>query len=204
MTTIGSAHRILISMDKRNQQRLLRVCVDMDEVIADTLGEHIERYNREHQQTVTKADLTGKWLWQIVQQEHQESLEEILRAEDFFADLPVMAHSQRVLEEMQKHYEVFIASAAMEVPTSFTAKFRWLKRHFPFIAPSHMVFCGDKAILNADYLIDDNPRQFRRFQGEGILFSSPHNAMVQGFRRVDSWLDVESLFLGAEAPYQRG
>jgi len=44
-------------------------------------------------------------------------------------------------------------------------------------------------------LIDDNPRQLRRFQGEGILYSSPHNAGVTGFKRVNDWLDVEKLFL---------
>jgi 5'(3')-deoxyribonucleotidase len=57
------------------------------------------------------------------------------------------------------------------------------------------VFCGDKSILRADYLIDDNPRQLRRFDGEGILYSSPHNKYVTEFRRVNDWLEVEALFL---------
>jgi 5'(3')-deoxyribonucleotidase len=101
-----------------------------------------------------------------------------------------------VLEKLQTRYEVFIATAAMEVPSSFNAKFKWLAEHFPFIPASHIVFCGDKGILRGDFLIDDNPRQLRRFQGEGILFSSPANAFVEGFRRVESWLDVERMFLG--------
>jgi len=83
------------------------------------------------------------------------------------------------------------------VPSSFAAKFRWLERHFPFLPPSHIVFCGDKGIIDADYLIDDNPRQFRRFRGEGILFTSPHNKLIKGYRRVNNWLDVEELFLGS-------
>jgi 5'(3')-deoxyribonucleotidase len=57
------------------------------------------------------------------------------------------------------------------------------------------VFCGDKGILNADYLIDDQPLHFRRFKGEGILFTAPHNLHVTGLRRVDNWLQVERLFL---------
>ena len=107
-----------------------------------------------------------------------------------------MPESQRVLQRLQMNYEVFIATAAMEVPTSFQAKYRWLAKHFPFIPASHIVYCGDKSILRADYLIDDNPRQLRRFKGEGILFSSPHNAGVTGYRRVRDWLEVEELFLG--------
>jgi 5'(3')-deoxyribonucleotidase len=97
---------------------------------------------------------------------------------------------------LQQNYEVFIATAAMEIPTSFAQKYRWLEKHFPFISPAQIVYCGDKGILRADYLIDDNPRQLRRFEGTGILYSSPHNAKVTGFKRVKNWLEVEKLFLG--------
>jgi 5'(3')-deoxyribonucleotidase len=173
-----------------------RICVDMDEVMADALGEHLTRYNRDYDEQITIADLEGKWLWDVVSIDRHHSLESYLRSEDFFEELAVMPDSQRVLQRLQLNYEVFIATAAMEVPTSFQQKFRWLGRHFPFIPASHIVYCGDKSILLADYLIDDNPRQLRRFQGEGILYSSPHNVGVKGFKRVKDWLEVEKLFLG--------
>lgn len=172
------------------------ICVDMDEVIADALGEHIERYNRDFGSDLKVEDLHGKWIWDYVPAARVDRLVDYLRSDDFFAVLKVMPESQRVLERLQSCYEVFIATAAMEVPTSFNAKFEWLQQHFPFIPPSHTVFCGDKGILRGDYLIDDNPRQLKRFHGEGILFSSPANAFVTGFRRVNDWLDVEKMFLG--------
>ena len=172
-----------------------RIAIDMDEVLADTLGEHILRYNRDHDEAITKADLEGKWLWEIVSVDRQERLEGYLRSEDFFEDLEVMADSQRVVKDLAMQYEVFIATAAMEFPNSFGPKFRWLRRHFPFLPPTHFVFCGDKSILKADYLIDDQPLHFRRFSGEGILFSAPHNMNVTGYRRVDSWQQVEDLLL---------
>ena len=168
----------------------------MDEVIADAVAEHLFRYNRDHNEQITKADLVGKWLWQVVSSDRHDALEAYLRSEDFFAVLEVMPESQRVIARLQERYEVFIATAAMEVPTSFTAKYHWLERHFRNIPASHMVFCGDKGILDADFLIDDNPRQLTRFGGEGILYSAPHNVAVTGFRRVADWLEVERMFLG--------
>ena len=171
------------------------ICVDMDEVIADALGEHLTRYNRDFAERLTPADLNGRWLWDVVPHDRQQQLVDYMLSEDFFAVLGVMPHAQRVLARLQEQYEVYIATAAMEVPTSFNAKFKWLEEHFPFIPASHIVFCGNKSILQADYLIDDNPRQLRLFKGEGILFSSPANAFVTGFRRVRDWLEVESLFL---------
>ena len=172
------------------------ICVDMDEVIADALGEHLLRYNRQFSSNVTVEDLHGQWIWDYVPEERQAALYEYMVSEDFFEVLKVMPEAQRVIQRLQERYDVFIATAAMEVPSSFNAKFRWLGKHFPFIRPSRIVFCGDKSILHGDYLIDDNPRQLRLFRGEGILFSSPANVGVSGFRRVNNWLDVEKMFLG--------
>ena len=162
--------------------------------MADTVAEHVRRYNEEFSESLSAADMDGKWLWQVVPTERHPQLIAFLEDPDFFGDLPLMKDAQRVLERLSKNHELFVASAAMEVPKSFAAKFRWMAKHFPFIPPSHTVFCGDKSILNADYLIDDNPRQLRAFRGEGLLFSAPHNRYETGWRRVKDWRDVERFF----------
>ena len=166
----------------------------MDEVMADTVAEHLRRYNSDFGTKLTHTDLQGNWLWQIVPAEHHPVLEGYMREPEFFGDLIVMPDAQRVLERLHTDHEVFIASAAMEVPMSFAAKFQWMGRHFPFIPPSHIVFCGDKSILKADFLIDDNPRQLRAFQGEGLLFTAPHNHGITQWTRVDNWQAVEDYF----------
>ncbi len=173
---------------------MARVCVDMDEVMADTVAEHLRRYNADFGASIRREDLDGKWLWQVVPVEHHPALIAYLNEPEFFGNLIVMPESQRVLKRLSRDHEVFVASAAMEVPMSFAAKFRWMERHFPFIAPSHTVFCGDKSILAADYLIDDNPRQLRAFRGEGLLFTAPHNLGLTEWNRMDDWLAVERFF----------
>jgi 5'(3')-deoxyribonucleotidase len=172
-----------------------RIAVDMDEVLADALGEHIRLYNRDFGANLTKADLKNNWLSDVVPEEQRIAVSEYLHTAEFFADLEVMEDSQRVMRRLSEHYEVFIASAAMAFPNSFAPKFRWLKRHFPWVRPSHIVFCGDKGILAADYLIDDMPWNLERFGGEGILFTAPHNLGYQGFRRVKKWREIEEIFL---------
>lgn len=184
----------------RAPQAQLRIAVDMDEVMADAVAENLLRYNRAFSEQITRADLEGKGIWEVVHPSRHATIEGFLRSEDFFAVLAVMPDAVRVMKALQQRYEVFIATAAMEVPTSFTAKYEWLGRHFPFIPASNIVFCGDKSILRADYLIDDNPRQLRLFSGKGILFHAHHNIAVSGFPRVKSWLEVESMFLESEPP----
>jgi 5'(3')-deoxyribonucleotidase len=166
----------------------------MDEVMADTLSEHLRRYNAEFDEQIGKEDLYGKGLWDVVSNDRQADLRAILDAEDFFADLPIFPHAQQVLRDLSMRFEIYIATSAMTVPTSFNAKYRWLQAHFPFLPPTHYVFCGDKGILHADYLIDDLPRNLLRFQGTGLLFSAPHNQTATGFIRVNGWLEVADYF----------
>ena len=173
-----------------------RICVDMDEVMADTLAEHLRRYNQTFDEDVTPEDLAGKGLWEIAPLDRQTQLRAFLDAEDFFEVLDVIPDSQTVLEDLSKRFEVFIATQAMAVPNSLGPKYRWLQRHFPFIPPTHYVFCGNKSILRADFLIDDQPRNLVRFEGQGLLYTAPHNLAATGFARVNNWREVAEYFAG--------
>jgi 5'(3')-deoxyribonucleotidase len=143
---------------------------------------------------VTPGDLAGKGLWEIAPLDRQQQLRAFLDAEDFFEDLALMPGAQQVLERLSTRFEIFIATQAMAVPNSLGPKYRWLQRHFPFIPPSHYVFCGSKSILRADYLIDDQPRNLLRFEGQGLLYSAPHNLADTGFLRVNNWQEVAQYF----------
>jgi 5'(3')-deoxyribonucleotidase len=171
----------------------LRIAIDMDEVMADALAEHLRRYNARFGVEVGVADLRGQHLSQWIPPAHRDALEEMLDA-SFFADLPVLAGCQEVVRELSSRHDVYIVTAAMDVPSSFDAKFRWLQRHFPFVPPDNIVFCGDKGIIDADYLIDDRPRHFERFKGRPLLFSAPHNAGETRYPRVDTWQDIRAFF----------
>lgn len=171
-----------------------RICVDMDEVMADTLAEHLRRYNEAFDEAITLQDLAGKGIWEIAPSDRQQQLRAFLDAEDFFEDLPLIPGAQQVLEDLSTRFEIFVASQAMVVPNSLGPKYRWLQRHFSFIPPTHYVFCGNKSILRAEYLIDDIPRNLLRFEGQGLLFTAPHNLAATGFVRVDTWQQVAEYF----------
>ena len=171
-----------------------RICVDMDEVMADTLAEHLRRYNQAFAEALTTEDLAGKGLWEIAPLDRQAQLRAFLDSEDFFAVLDVMPGSQEVLKELSQRFEIFIATQAMAVPNSLGPKYIWLQQHFSFIPPTHYVFCGNKSILHADYLIDDQPRNLERFEGQGLLYSAPHNLTAKGFIRVSSWNEIADYF----------
>ena len=188
-----------IVMERRGAKpRRQRIAIDMDEVMADALTEHLRRYNAAYGTSLTPAELSGRHLEQCIPPAHRDATEAMLDA-SFFEDLAVLPDCQEVVGELADRYDVFIASAAMDVPCSFDAKYRWLQRHFPFIPPSQIVFCGDKTIVAADYLIDDRPRHFANFKGQAVLFSAPHNAGETRYTRVASWKDVREHFARLES-----
>jgi len=172
-----------------------RIAVDMDEVMADSIARFQEWYGRDFQLELALETLRGKKPYEVVAPEHQPALRAYPNAEGFFRDLPLIKDSQRVLQALAERYEIFIATAAMEFPNSFLDKYQWLQQHFAFIPWPNYVFCGDKSIINADYLIDDNAYNFDNFRGEGLLFDAPHNAHETRGRRVHGWQEIAGLLL---------
>jgi 5'(3')-deoxyribonucleotidase len=173
-----------------------RIALDMDDVLADTLTAQLAWFERRHGYRWTRGDLVGKRLFADLATPEQVAEHDALLYEgSFFADLPVATGAVEVVRALAQRYEVFVASAATEFPRSCAPKLEWLARHFPFIPARNVVFCGDKGIVNADYLVDDGAHHLRRFRGQGILFDAPQNVGETGFPRVASWADVARLFL---------
>jgi len=168
-----------------------RIAVDMDEVIADVMPKFLAIYEREFGKKLEKEAYWGKKIYDI---EGADYIRNFLYDKGFFRDLPIMEGAVEGLQHLMKDYDIFITTAAMEFKFSFEDKYDWLKDHFPFIHWKNVVFCGDKSILRADYMIDDHIRNLKTFQGKGLLFTASHNIMETGFTRVNNWKEVLEFF----------
>jgi 5'-nucleotidase len=172
-----------------------RVIIDMDEVIADPMGDMINWYTKEYNQGVDYEKMIGgSWL-RGFPQEHQSLVQERLKAEGFFRKLSVMKDSVEVLKEMNQRYEVFIVSAATEFPNSLKDKLEWLLEYFPFFTWKQLSLCGDKRLVYGDYMIDDHVRNLKHFNGKKYLFTSAHNLDVQDYDRINNWKEAADIFL---------
>ncbi|MCB0568721.1 MAG: 5'(3')-deoxyribonucleotidase [Phaeodactylibacter sp.] len=168
-----------------------RIAIDMDEVIADVRPKFLSLYEREFGRPLVKEEYWGKKVYQLPGAAH---IRECLHEKGFFAGLPVIPGSQECIRELMERYEVFIVTAAMEFRASFEDKFDWLQEHFPFIHWKNIVFCGDKSIISANYMIDDHAFNLEHFQGKGLLYTASHNVHETRFTRVDNWEDIRAFF----------
>jgi len=173
-----------------------RVLVDMDEVIADVTIAMIAWYKKEFGGDIDYAKmLEGESLVKGFPEDKQAIVRQQLFEPGFFRHLPVMEDSVEVLKQMNKKYEVYIVSAATEFPNSLTDKYHWLEDHFPFFTWKQMVFCGDKKMIRADYMIDDHAKHLQYFAGKPFIFSAPHNLNEHRFERLNNWKEVGEKFL---------
>ena len=168
-----------------------RIALDMDEVIADVYPKFLDYYERDFGYRPKREDYWGKKVYELEGAIH---IRKYLFEPGFFRDLPVMEGSQEVVKWLHEHYDIYIVTSAMEFRNSLIDKRDWLEEHFPFIHWKKVIMCGDKSVINADYMIDDHVRNLLTFKGKGILYTSTHNTDDTQFTRVNNWKEVRTFF----------
>lgn len=171
-----------------------RLIVDMDDVMADATGQFITYYEKEFGVRIDRAILNGKGEGEGFPENHS-LIAEFPYRDNFFRTMEVNEHCQEVMGKLNKKYEVFIVSAAVEFPQSLHEKLLWLKEHFPFLSWKQIVFCGSKSIVHGHYMIDDLDYNLEHFNGEKFIFSAPHNLHLNHFNRLNNWKEVGERFL---------
>lgn len=173
---------------------MMRILIDMDDVMADAVARFLEWYERDYGIRYTREQLHGTKLSEIIPPEHSQAVRNYPHQKGFFKDLPVIQDSKEIIEALNDRYEVYVVSAAMEFKHSLYDKFEWLDEHFPFIPWKRRVFCGDKTIAKGDVLIDDHEFNLSVFAGRPIVFTAPHNVHYTKYERMDKWLDAKNFF----------
>lgn len=164
----------------------------MDGVIADIETHFINWYHKEYGVLVDRKELIGKRESEAFP--NKDAVWRFVNTAGFFRTAPVMPGAIETVKELMNDFDVYIVSAAMEFPLSLFEKYEWLQEHFPFISWTNIVLCGDKSIINTDYLIDDHFKNLDFCQGKPILFHAGHNANIDRHHRVRSWEEVRELF----------
>jgi len=168
------------------------IAIDMDEVLAEMMTKVLDIYEKEYGEVLTREEYWGKSFQELPK---ITALRPLIFEKGFFRDLPVMADSQEVLQELSERFDLYIVTAAMEFRNSFEDKYDWLAEHFPFISWRNLVFCGDKHIIKTDWLIDDTPYNLKRFSGIPLIYTASHNTQEDCFHRVNNWQEIREYFL---------
>jgi 5'(3')-deoxyribonucleotidase len=173
-------------------RKRISIAVDMDGVLADTETHFIRYYENEFGEKVDRKSLLG-----IPENEafpDKTAVQRYVRIPGFFRTLPLIPGGVEAVKTLMKDFDVYIVSAAMEFPLSLFEKKEWLEEYFPFISWKNIVFCGDKRIIQTDYLIDDHIKNLDYFPGISIMFTASHNIHYTHHQRVNNWDEILEYF----------
>lgn len=167
------------------------IAIDMDGVLADVESALLQAYKEETGVTISRDEIQGKAEEEVFPD--RDLLIKICSKPGFFRTLPIMEGAVETVKRLMEEYDVYIASAAMEFPLSLYEKHQWLAEHFPFISWRNIIFCGDKSIIDTDYLIDDHCKNLDFCKGTAIMFTAFHNVNKSHHQRINHWNDVHDV-----------
>jgi 5'(3')-deoxyribonucleotidase len=169
------------------------LAIDMDGVLADVETHFIDWYERDYGVRVNREALLG--VSEAEAFPDTDAVWKFIFTPGFFRTVPVMPGAVEAVKKLMETFEVYVVSAAMEFPQSLPEKYEWLKEHFPFISWKNIIFCGDKSIINTDFLIDDHCKNLDFCRGKAIMFTAGHNINFSHHDRVNNWEEVLQLLL---------
>lgn len=169
------------------------VAVDMDGVIADVEAHFLDWYERDYNIIMTKNDLLGKPEEEAFPE--KDLVKKFASSPGFFSSVPVMPGAIEAVKQLQEHFEIYIVSAAMEFPLSLSEKLEWLQEHFPFINWKNIIFCGNKSVINTDFMVDDHIKNLDYCQGKAIMFHAFHNVEHSHHTRANNWDEVVEILM---------
>ena len=164
------------------------IAIDMDGVLADVETHFEVWYEREYGVKVDRALRMG-----VLESEgfpDKGAVRKFVNTPSFFRTIPLMPGAVEAVQTLMKDYDVYVVSAAMEFPQCLLEKKEWLEEYFPFVGWRNIVFCGDKSIINTDYMIDDHCKNLDFFKGKTIMFDAPHNSEITHHVRAKNWAEV--------------
>jgi 5'-nucleotidase len=148
---------------------MLRLTLDMDDVLADTHGRLVEIILNDFSTTLDEKDLHSKALRELLHPKQLSKLHKIIDTPGFFADIKVKEGAEDTVYTVVAILRAVCRHSLHGVSQFFQGQVHWLRKYFPFIPWTNIVFCGYKSIIQSDYLIDDHVRNLVAFKGKGIL-----------------------------------
>jgi 5'-nucleotidase len=157
----------------------MRILVDMDDVLANF---ELALY------ATLKKDYPSIKLWNKARREHlffdkeigcgHREIDNIIERRGFFFNLPVVLDAIDGIRALDKKNDVFICTRPLtQYKNCVLEKYDWVHKHLGKAWTKRIILTKNKAIVDADYLIDDNPLQHKteKHHWELLLFETGYS-----------------------------
>ena len=153
------------------------IAFDMDDVLVDLLDEWVYALNliNRGQPDVKTEEITDWDISQFFPELSKKDIFSILESPFFWYRVKSKPNVEETINHLKGlGYRVVVATAS-HIKTIQSKIENCLFRLYDCFDDNDIIMIQDKSLLKADYLIDDNPDNFKGFTGVRILMDSPHN-----------------------------
>lgn len=185
----------------------MKIAIDVDDVLAASLIDFIDFYNRKYDGDLSFEKMEGFTLHESIGIDREEE-EKVLKEHAMErppVSIPPLEGAAHAIERMKLKHDIMIVTSRAREMEAETKE--WLRRHFgeikdvfftreSLVGPEHTTkaeICIEKG---ADVMIEDHPVFARECADAGIkvlLFDYPYNRHLKDdtvLRRVHGWYDV--------------
>jgi 5'(3')-deoxyribonucleotidase len=188
----------LLELEEREMFKF-KILVDLDETICKFLDPLCLEYNR-----LCNANLKSSQIdsWELNKFMGDKGVE-IFSKKGFFDNLSPFPNAIKIMELLNKEYEIIIASRPQNIDTSVD-KYIWIEKYMPFLNFNQITLTSHKELLKADIMIDDCGYYLEEFKkncdGSTICIDRPYNAEYKVDHRIyqNNWFAIYDLIKGIE------
>ncbi len=172
--------------------------LDLDDTLNQLLPTWLKFYNHDYKDNLQLEDIKTWDIYNYVKPSCGKKIYEYLLLPDLFRDLGIQPHAYEVTKWLQQYVNIYIVTAYID--KTCVDKVVWMKKHLPHIDTKNIVFCNDKSLLKAQYIIDDGAHNILDYHktnpcGLPIIFDKPWNRDLKNkFIRVKDWLELKEVF----------
>ena len=188
----------------------MRILLDMDGVV-NLFDEHFV--------AIVEAmgygfDWEGYNDWEIYEhvigcKDPERLMDEVFCRMDFWMTIPPMDYAYDVLKDMNKRYEIVIATKVWRDEEPFkVVKKKWLDKYFHFFHNNEIFFGGfQKWNLEGDVIFEDKPETIQKCYQKGmitVVSDRPYNKFIveEADFRYRSWKQVPMIMKAVERMYK--
>lgn len=183
--------------------RSMRILVDVDGILADTLPSWLQRI---YEMTGIKASISDVTRWNLNENPplDQLTLTQILdplNEKGFNLNLPPLADADKVLERLYRAGHDISIVTARHGATCIAETIEWLEKWMPWLDHKKVWFVHDKHRVTADAIIDDKAEYLIEYQkthpgAHLITIDYPYNQHAPAethrvFKNGHEWEQIE-------------
>lgn len=166
----------------------IRVIVDMDDVLTDTLSAIMEQLKLQYNKKVDIEDVTDwnlKKIW-------GEEVNDILKQPGFFLNLKPKKDAVEAFKRLYRnpYVDAFIGTASAD--SFFKEKKQYMLNYYSDFPQNRIIQISDKSALWGHFLIDDGIHNTDNYIGIGepLLYDMPHNREERSYKRIYNFTEA--------------